>query len=72
MQWSQRGQRVHSLDEGERGQSQKKGAPDSRSSLRMRDSGYGWCKTQVEVSEAEEDEVSDGSKGHVGHSLFHK
>jgi len=38
----------------------------------MRDSGYGWCETEVEVSEAEEDEVRDGSKEHVGHSLSHK
>ena len=72
MQWSQRGQRVHLPDEREGGGSQKKGAPDSRSNLGKRDSGYGWCETEVEVSEAEEDKVSDGSKGHVGRSLVHK
>lgn len=38
----------------------------------MRDSGCDWCETEVGVSGVGEGEVSDGSKGRVGHGLLHK
>lgn len=38
----------------------------------MRDSGCDWCEAEVGVSGVGEGEVSDGSKGRVGHGLLHK
>lgn len=40
--------------------------------MQMRGSGCDWCETEVGVSGVEEGEVSDGSKGRMGHGLLHK